>query len=283
MDPDYALAYSGLADVYLVLPDYTPDINKVDVKAKAEDAIMKALTLGPGLTEAHTSFGFLNESFYGDYIVAEKEYQRAIELNPRYAPAHYRYSYLLTHLGRLEESVAEARMALELEPFSLIYHVALGSMLTFARQYDSAIKNYQRAIELDSNNADAWLWLMITYICIEEFEDARKAQSRWAEIVGIEKELALLFVSLVEEHVRTGEPVSPPPELEKIFALMGWKKPLYAYLGHMEKTIALFEEQDGSLHYMRYFPAYDFIRSEPRFIELIQKKERELGLEENNN
>ena len=174
-------------------------------------------------------------------------------------------------------------MALELEPFSLIYHVALGSMLTFARQYDSAIKNYQRAIELDSNNADAWLWLMITYICIEEFEDARKAQSRWAEIVGIEKELALLFVSLVEEHVRTGEPVSPPPELEKIFALMGWKNPLYAYLGHMEKTIALFEEQDGSLHYMRYFPAYDFIRSEPRFIELIQKKERELGLEENNN
>ncbi len=269
LDPDYALAYSGLADVYLVLPDYTPDINKVDVKAKAEDAIMKALALGPCLTEAHTSFGFLNESYYGDYIVAEKEYQRAIELNPRYAPAHYRYSYLLTHLGRLEESVAEARMALELEPFSLIYHVALGSMLTFARQYDSAIKNYQRAIELDSNNADAWFWLMITYICIEEFEDARKALTNWAEIVGVNKNRALLFVSLVEGHVRTGQPVTPPRILVNIVKLWRFTKPLYAYLGHKEKTIELFEKEGGSLRYMRYFPAYDFIRNERRFTDLI--------------
>ncbi len=196
------------------------------------------------------------------------------------APAHYRYSYFLPKLGRLEESIAEARKALELEPFSPIYHVALGSMLTFARQNDEAIGVYQRAIELNSNNPDAWLWLMITFISIEEFEEAGKALSRWAEIAGLEKGIVMHFISLVKEHTQTGEPVSPPPELEKYFALFGWRTYLYAYLGHKEKTIELLEESNDILGYGKYFPAYDFIRSEPRFIALLRKRNQILGLEE---
>ena len=278
LDPNYARAYSGLADAYLVLPAYIPDINMIDVKEKAEDATMKALALSPDLAEAHSSLGHLMEFYDFNYIGAEKEYQRAIELNPKYGSAHYRYSYLLPKLGRLEESIAEARKAFELEPFSPIYHVALGRMLTFARQNDEAIEVYQRAIELNSNNADAWLWLMVTFISIEEFEEAGKAISHWAEIAGLDKEIVMHFISLIEKHTQTGEPVSPPPELEKYFAQFDWTTYLYAYLGHKEKTIELLEKQNDSLAYLYYFSAYDFLRSEPRFNELIQQKERELGL-----
>ncbi len=131
---------------------------------------------------------------------------------------------------------------------------------------------------MDPCNSDAWLWLTITYISKEKFDDARKALTNWAEIVGVNKNRALLFVSLVEGHVRTGQPVTPPRILVNIVKLWRFTKPLYAYLGHKEKTIELFEKEGGSLRYMRYFPAYDFIRNEPDFKELIKNRKKDVGL-----
>ena len=257
------------------------DINIDDVKAKAEEAIKKALALDPNLAEAHTSFGFLKE-MYIDPIGSNREYRRAIELNPNYALARHWYSENLYKEGRLEEALVEAKKAVELEPFSTNNNFTLGVILTWARQYPAAIQYFQRTIELDANIVTAWFELWQTFIFLEEFEHAKNAAIRLAELTGADKEMSLLFISLIEEHARTGEAVSPPPELVEFFS----KVPvgyliLYANLGHKEKIIEnaeLFEQRDiRFLSELKNHPYYDFVRSEPRFIELIQKIEQELG------
>ena len=280
LDPDYALAYSGLADVYLVLPFYIPDINRVGIKASAEAAAKKALAIDPDLAEAHTSVGWVRQNVHFDYTGAEREYRRAIELNPKYAPAHYRYSFLLMITGRLKEALVEARKAYELEPLSSFYNSTLGLALTFARQYDKAIQQYERMLELNSNITGAWRSIGNVLLLDKRFEDATHAWVRWAELTGNDKEVVKLYVSLVEEHARTGEPRYLPPELESSI-LPIWLPFYYARLGQKEKTLELLEryykeEKYVSLKMSKYHPVFDFLQSEPRFIALLRK----VGLEE---
>jgi adenylate cyclase len=281
LDPNYALAYTGLADVYLLLPFYSPDIKRDIVKAKAEEAVIKALALDPDLAEAHSSFGHIRQQYHKDLKGAEREYRRAIELNPKYATAHYRYSALLRKIGDLEESLVEARKAYELEPFSTFYSVALGWMFVFARQYDAAIRQFERTLELDSNYSKAWRGLGVAFLYDKRFEEATRAFARNDELEGVNKEPIQLFVSLVEEHERTGEPVSPTPELEIIFAKEGNTHILSAALGHKEKTLAFLEQKYEEENYLPlFFPVLDFLRAEPRFIALEQKRKQVFGLKE---
>ncbi len=271
-DPNYALAYSGLADVYNYFPTYVPGIKVDDVKAQAEDAAKKALALDPNLAEAHASFGRYKDRFLNDYKGAEREYKRAIELNPKYAPVHFFYGNLLKGTGRNDEALSEYRRAYELEPYSGHYTTSLGYMFIEARQYAAAISHIQSAIELYSSNRSAWSMLGAAYIYVKKYEDAKRAFSRWAELAGENKELLQHFVSLVEEYDRTGEPVSPQPELETLFAKVFWELPgLYAFLGQKEKTL---EALEGKRSYSLTWPQYDFLRAEPRFIALERKREQ---------
>ncbi len=280
LDPNYALAYSGLADVYLILPSKT-DVKFDVVKAQAEEAVKKALTLDPDLAEAHSSFGHLRRIYYHDSKGAAKEYRRAIELNPKYATAHYRYSMLLRRSGDMEGALVEARKAYELEPFSTFYSVSLGWAFVIARQYDAAIRQFERTLELDSNYSNAWRGLGVAFLYDKRFEEATRAFVRDAELEGVNKEAMQLFVSLVEEHERTGEPVSPTPELEVIFAKTGQTHILYAGLGHKEKTLAFLEQKYEEENYLPlFFPVLDFLRAEPRFIALERKHMQFYGLEE---
>ena len=275
-DPNYALAYSGLADVYLVLPVYIPDSNRVDIKARANEAVKKALAINPNLAEAHTSLGFARQAFHFDYNGAESEYRRAIELNPKYAPAYYRYSFLLLFTGRLEEALAEGRKALELEPFSLFYNHHLGLTHYYARHYDTAILLFERTLSLDPNYHFTWEYMGLTFFFKERFEDATHALNRWAELTGKDKEAVKLYVSLVEEHARTGEPVAYPPELESVFPCY-----FYAFLGNKEQNLEAIEQAfEEENYYFLFSPEYDFLRSDPRFIALERKRKQILGLKE---
>ena len=278
-DPNYALAYSGLTDVYLFLPGYVPRIKKDDVKAQAEEAVKKALVLDPNLAEAHASFGYYKTSFLRDYKGAEREFQRAIELKPKYAPSHHFYARMLEVMDRLDESLAERRKVIELEPLSIHYNGELGVGLIRARQFNAAIQQLQRTIELESNITWPWFQLGKAYIYLKKYEDATHAWVRWAELEGGNKETMQHFISLIAEHERTGEPVTPPPELEKRFA--DWGTFVYSYLGHKEKTLELLEqayEEEADININS--PEFDFLRSEPRFIALVQKRRQFLGLEE---
>ncbi len=281
LDPNYALAYSGLADVYNFLPMKVASINKDDVQAQAEEAVKKALALDPNLAEAHASFGWYKIYFLKDYKGAEREYKRAIELNPKYAPAHHFYAILLSKTGRLDEALAERRIVYELEPLSQHYSFQLVGVLIDTRQYDAAINHSQRALELDSNNAGAWVNLGAAYLYAKKYEDATRAYVRFAELAGENKEAYQLFVSLVEEHERTGEPMSSTPELEIIAAKYGVTHFLYASLGQKEKTLEALEQafEEGNYGPL-FYPVMDFLRTEPRFIALERKRKQILGLEE---
>ncbi len=276
IDPNYALAYSGLADVYLVLPAYVPNSDRATIKARAEEAVKKALAINPNLAEAHTSLGYTRETFHFDYKGAESEYRRAIELNRKYAPAYYRYSFLLLFTGRLEEAIAKGRKALELEPFSLFYNHHLGFTHYYARHYDTAILIFESTLELDPNYHFTWEFMGLTFLFKKKFEDAAHALNRWAELTGIDKEALKLYVSLVEKHARTGEPVAYPPELESVFPYY-----FYTFLGNRERNLDAIEQAfEEENYYFLFSPEYDFLRSESRFIALEQKRKQILGLEE---
>ncbi len=281
LDPNYALAYSGLADVYTYLHWKGPSIKNDDVNAQVEEALKKAIALDPNLAEAHASFGLYKFKFLKDFKGAEREFQSAIEVNPKYAHAHHIYAGMLSWIGRLDESLAERRKAFELEPFSHHYSGMLGAALINTRQYDEAINHLQRVLELDPNNAIAWAYLAGVYTHVKKYEDATHAFVRKAEIDGENIESTQLFVSLIEKHDRTGEPVSPPPELEKHFAKMGKIYYLYTALGLKDKTLELLEQTYKKENYRPlHDPNLDFLRSEPRFIALEQKRKQILGLKE---
>ncbi len=280
LDPNYALAYSGLADVYNFLPMKIASVKKSDVKAQAEEVAKKALALDPNLAEAHASMGRYKDYFLKDFKGAEREFQRAIELNPKYAPTYHFYASVLYLTDRLDESLNERRKAYELDPFSAHYSFMLGITLLVSRQYDVAINQLQRSLELDSNNATTWLHLGAAYLHAKKYEDATREYVHWAELTGENKEAMQHYVSLVEEHKRTGKPVSATPELEIIFAKLNWTRFLYANLGQKEKTLeALEQAYEEEKYYPLYLLHFDFLRKEPRFIVLERKRKQILGLD----
>jgi eukaryotic-like serine/threonine-protein kinase len=134
-DPNYALAYSGLADTYAVLTAYT-NIPARQVMPKAKEAALKALALDDTLAEAHASMGQVARYYDYDFATAEREYRRAIELNPNYATAHQWLAEQLSALKRADEAIPEMRRALELDPLSLIINRIYADILVAARRYD---------------------------------------------------------------------------------------------------------------------------------------------------
>jgi tetratricopeptide (TPR) repeat protein len=150
-DPKYALAYSGLAESYVLFPSYSVASGK-DSMPQAKAAAQRALELDESVAEAHTALGFYLHYFEFDRVGSEREYRRAIELNPNYATA---YQWLgsdnLVHIKRFDEAVAALRRAEELDPLSPIISMNIGSTLVYARRYDEAVVQVNRTLSLDPN------------------------------------------------------------------------------------------------------------------------------------
>ncbi len=147
-DPDYALAYDGLADCWAPLGWYAY-LSPAETFPRAKAAISKALSLDESLAEAHTSLAFVSLYYDRDWARAEHEFRRAIDLNPNYANGHHWYAEFLSLVGRHEEAIAESERARELDPLSDIINTWVGSRYFFARRYDKAIEQYRNALEMD--------------------------------------------------------------------------------------------------------------------------------------
>ncbi len=152
-DSRYALAYSGLADsnMYLLRLGFLRGLSRTETYERAKAAATKALELDDSLAEGHASLALVKMEYEWDWTGSEREFQRAIQLNPGFAEAHHQYSHYLTAVGRSSESLAESLRALELEPLSLVLNAHLAWHYLYARQYDQAIQQCQKASELDLN------------------------------------------------------------------------------------------------------------------------------------
>lgn len=272
-DPNYALAYAGLADSWFTKGWYRwskPDEAYPNAKAAAE----KALELNSQLAEAHAALAMIKMNYEYDWPGAESEFKRALELNPRYPTAHQRYSLFLPVLGRMDEAVAEAKKAQELDPLSLIINENVGDILSLARRYDEAEKQLLKTIELDPS-----------------FEVAHTTLARVYEAKGMhEKSLAEdwygappeEFARIKKIYAESGMPGVWRDDLEYLLdkARNGDERPFwiagtYAALGDKDKTFEwlnkALDQRSVQFTYLVADPRLDSIRSDPRYAALLQK------------
>ena len=182
-DPNFALAYAGLADSYNLAPVYGGfAATKGHIKAK--DAAQRALELDDTLAEAHTSLAWARLWQDWDWEGAERGFQRAIELNPNYATAHHWYAIYLNRMGRVEQAVAEAELARALDPLSLIINADLGNALIVAGRYEEAIGQLRKVLDMNANFTSAHVYLGWTYVQIGNNDEAIAAFDRAIALEG---------------------------------------------------------------------------------------------------
>src|SRR3989442_245229 len=155
-DPNYARAYAGLADSYALIGGYSVR-PQTEFMPKARAAALRAVEIDENLPEAHTALALIVQNYDWDWQTAEKEFQRAIELNPNYATAHHWYAEHLTWRGRFDEALRESERARQLDPLSLIIAADNGAILYYSRQYDRAIAQFRAVREMDPNFSRAGL------------------------------------------------------------------------------------------------------------------------------
>src|SRR6516164_9654720 len=276
-DPNYALAYSGLAEAYIILPWYTPTAPQ-EAFPKAKAAALKALQLDDKLAEAHTGLArALVESY--DMAGSIREFQRAIALNPNYANAHHWYGAILGALGRLDEAIAEGKRAIELDPLSSIINADLGLTLLNARRYDEAIAQLRKALEIDPTFYFAQYNLGMV---LQLKGDQPAAIAEYTKAQQLSDDLGA-SVMLATGKAQSGDKeaaVQMLTELEELsrhrFVPSYWRAPLYLSLGNRNEAIQWLEkgvaDHEGvAITWIKVDPLLDPLRGDPRFEALVQK------------
>jgi serine/threonine protein kinase/tetratricopeptide (TPR) repeat protein len=277
-DPTYALAYCGLADCYSMHANYGFLAPKVGYP-KANDAALKALELDDTLSEAHVSLGFIKSDYTWDWPGAEKEFQRALALNPNYATAHQWHGYSLWRTGHIEESIAEHRHALELDPLSLPVNRNLGLAYYLAQHYDLAIERLRKTLEMDPSFVLTREYIGLAYIekgmykeGIEYCEEAAAPLSAGPYAIW-----ALGYVYAVSGKKSEAQKVCDRLKLlsQQKYISPRFVAGIYAGLGEKEKALESLTAayEDRSLQIgpgIVADPTYHSLRAEPRFQQLLR-------------
>ena len=275
-DPDFALGYTGLADYYSVLASTAYSFSPMEAFSKGAVSARKALQIDETLAEAHTSLAQSN--FYAlDWLAAEKELRRSIELNPSYATAHHWYALYLAATGRFAEALAEANCACALDPLSVIINRDLGVVYYYARQPDRAIEQFQNTMELDPNFALLHQGLGRAYL---EKGMREEAISEIQRAVRLSRRSTAMVATLAHAHAVTGKPQEARKILRDLMARSGrsYVSPtsiaiIFAGLSDKENALEWLEkacnERDPGLHTLKVHPVFDSLRSEPRFRDLV--------------
>ena len=278
-DPNYALAYSGLADSYLLLSPYGAAAPK-DSIPQAKTAVKRALELDDTLAEAHASSARILSGFDFDSQRAIAEFERAIQLNPNYATAHHWFAAgPLLALGRFDESIAEAKRSIELDPLSMINNADFGNDYYFARRYDDAIAQLRKTIEIEPHSYLAHYYLGEALQLKGQMPDAIAEYRKATELDDDPFALALLG----QAYARSGQ----RDEANKILTQLNQEaKTRYVdaygiglvFLGLGDKSHAMdeleraYRENDGGdVYNIRIDPMLDDLRGDPRFEALSEK------------
>jgi eukaryotic-like serine/threonine-protein kinase len=276
-DPNYALAYSGLAETYVLFSSY--DVAPADDSMpQAKAAAQRALAIDDSLAEAHNALGFYLSNYEWDRDSSEKEYRRAIELKPNYATAHHWLGSDIANVKRFDDSLVELRRAEELDPLSSIIGTNLGDALVFARRYDEAIAQYKRTLVRDPNFAYAHLALGRAFGAKGMYPEAIAETRTSIELRGGSTAKGFLGLWLAKSGKRD-ETVRLVGELKQeaarnyvqsfTFAL------IYIALGDKEEALNYLEKHMSSraetASSYAVDPELDDLRSEPRFKEMLKR------------
>ena len=277
VDPNFTEAYAGLADSYSSLC-LIADAPPKEYFPQAREAALKALQLEDGSAEAHTALAYVKLWFDWDWQGAEAELKRAQGLNPGYATAHQWYGEYLRLMGRQEAAIAEGKMALELDPLSLIVNMELGLPYYFKRQYDEAASHFQQSLDLDRNFGLAHCelgWVL-------------EEQHRYEEAIGELRRALYLYdaapilASLGHAYAMAGDRRGAEEVLQQLQrrAQRGYVGPnffvvVYAGLGEREKTLDALERAYADRHWglvwLKVEPKFDPLRSDPRYADLLRR------------
>ena len=278
-DPNYAAAYSGLADC-ASSAGWFAYLKPEDGFGKGRILARKALEIDRSLGEAHASLGWALTHYDYDFAGAEREYERSIELNSRYATAHEWFGLLLAPLGRFDEAFTEFKRAIRLDPLSLIINAAFSWIYCCARLYDESIEQCRRTLDYEPNFLPAWYGLGAPMMLKGKADDAISAFQRGVELsssagaylaglgwafakVG-QKNEAVAILDQLFKKIADGEYVMAP-QIAIIYAELQEKEEAIRWL---EKG---YQERAPWMVYLNTDPRYDGLRSDPRFCDLLRR------------
>jgi len=279
-DPSYAMAYVGLAESYSI-SDQPSDQKFAYVKAAA----LKALEIDPTLGEPHAALAGAKDLYERDLAGAEKEYKRAIELNPNYATAYHWYAETLAEQGRFDESLTQWKKALELDPFSL----AIGTdyaleYLYYDRKYDQAVDYLNKLVQMDPNYVRTHTYLTTVYETMGRYEDAINEIEKRVALQGMKTEEIASGKRMLTDALRSGGPKGYWSKILE-FAMHDVKKGenvpafllarIYSELGERDEAFKWLEKayanKEAELTYMKVSPIWDKLREDPRFADMLRR------------
>ncbi|HYV65810.1 MAG TPA: tetratricopeptide repeat protein [Myxococcales bacterium] len=274
VDPGYALAYSGLADCYMLLAEYG-HARVEEILPKGTDYARKALELNPSLAEPHATLGLVAMDAY-DWAGAEREFKRAIELRSGYATAHHWYGLLLATVGRLPEARAEIERAQELDPASVVVSSMVGLIYYAGRDYARAIDAFQKTLELDPKSMLARAMLACAYAGTGR---KREALEQLAQVTDADAEHTALRAWVLwmlgekEAGAKAAREVIGGSSRSQVRP--GVLAGMYWVLGDHDRAFSLLDqayaERDRTLREIKLNPQLDPMRADPRYRELLKK------------
>jgi serine/threonine-protein kinase len=277
-DPAFALAYSGLADSYAVLPSYSI-MSPAEAYPRARAAARKALEIDDSLAPAHGTLGLVLSDYDHDWPAAESEFKRAIELDPTYATARFWYAQLLGSLGRPDESVNQIQRAREIDPFSAIIQANSVRVLVWARRFDRAIEEGRKAVRDNPTFPPAHFFLGLAYDGTGMIREAAAEYRRAADLLGqepqgiwhrgraeaLEGKRAQALATIDELNDTAARRYVAPSYIATMFICLGDKDRAFEWL---ERAC---EDHSYDIVYLNVDPLFDGVRTDPRFPDLLRK------------
>jgi TolB-like protein/Tfp pilus assembly protein PilF len=277
VDPNYALAYAGLADALAQPSDVVPPRERPQ---RSREAALKALSLDNDMAEAHTALAHILTRYDLDFAGAERELRRAHELDPKWADTYQRYGELLTYLGRHEEALDKFRQGLEVEPFCLPCRSAYGSALNAARRYDEAIAQLRKALEFDPNFGPAYSGLSNAYRIKGMYAESVEARARFLELGGDSQGAARVREGFArggwEGYLRAEHARYATAERSIDRFSYYSEAVLLAALGEKDEAFVALNKSHEAREYpalvlLKVDPRLDPLRDDPRFADLVRR------------
>jgi TolB-like protein/DNA-binding winged helix-turn-helix (wHTH) protein len=269
-DPNYALAWAGLADSLIAIGDIEPQVDPKDYMPRARDAALKALQLDPSLAEAHAALGMVACHYDFDWPTAEREYKKAFELNPSYASAHQYYALGLMAHGRFAEAEAQLDIARRLDPLALVVDVDLALLRKFQRDFDGVIAVSKGVLARDPNYRFGISMLTTGYLCEHRWDDFLAAIAKFphfddfgAAVARGDRDEQERLLRKATDDVHAG---LLRPYFAASDAVMTGKNSLA--LDYLEKA---YDHHDYWLLFANVDPQWDPVRSDPRFQALMHR------------